>query len=104
MSDVVALLETSNAIHGKSKVRMDEETDQASLSIVSHLYPADCTNILTAMKSIVTSFTDRRHDEELESPFLCKSASCHRAQLYSIIIQTRRRRNARLPHPLRITT
>lgn len=42
----------------KGKGRMVDDSDTA-LSIVSQLYPADCPNLMAAMKSIISSIVDR---------------------------------------------
>ena len=75
MSDVVVLLEQNKVPDNKGKSKMAKEVEDVGPSIVSHIYPADCPNILTAMKSIITSFVSRREDEEsqLEDAFRCKA-------------------------------
>lgn len=67
LADVVTALEQENMPHGKVKGKKRVVDDARSLSVLSHLYPADCSSLMAAMKSIVTSFTDRQQDEESET-------------------------------------
>jgi origin recognition complex subunit 3 len=39
-----------------------EEDDPPPSSYITHLYPSDCSNIMSAMKNLVTGFVDHPPD------------------------------------------
>ncbi|KIP09952.1 hypothetical protein PHLGIDRAFT_115936 [Phlebiopsis gigantea 11061_1 CR5-6] len=63
ISNVVAVLSGGDAPGGKGRARTAKDIEGATPCTISHLYPADCTSLLNATKSLVTSFTNRRDDE-----------------------------------------
>lgn len=73
VSDVVASLER----HGRTTA--SGGGDAHSACIISQLYPADCPNLMTAMKSLVTSFVDRTDEdgEQDNHGIRCKSLHVH---------------------------
>ena len=75
--DVVSILATSNIPHNKGKGRMIQDFEGIAPSVLSHLYPADCSSLLNAMKSLVTSFVDKQEGEDLEpsNGLRCKFSS-----------------------------
>ena len=82
VSDVVARLEqplvqhsTHTKAKGRSKVRK-HSVDTERTCIVSHLYAADCPNLQSAMKAIVTSFVDRQVDESEEEQGCIQCTCC----------------------------
>jgi len=48
LQEVAARLETGS----------DEDDDDASYTLIVHLYPTDCPNITTAMKTMILGFID----------------------------------------------
>jgi hypothetical protein len=40
-------------------VEESEDEDPPPSSYITHLYPSDCSNIMSAMKTLVTGFVDR---------------------------------------------
>ena len=80
MSDVVAVIEYNEGSRDKGKGKMAEQDVDIAPAIVSRIYPADCPNILTAMKSIITSFVSRKDEDEAsesEHVFRCKFLLYH---------------------------
>ena len=43
-------------------VEETEDEDPPPSSYITHLYPSDCSNIMSAMKTLVTGFVDRPPD------------------------------------------
>ena len=73
ITDVASLLESGEvtAAHGgkgKDIIAEDENEDPAvsQTAVVTHLYPADCPNLPSAMKSVITSFVDHQAEEKEE--------------------------------------
>lgn len=87
ITDVTSLLESGEVtaahnVNRKNIIAEDENEDPAvsQTAVVTHLYPADCPNLLSAMKSIITSFVDRQAEgkEEGKQRINCECASVGR--------------------------
>lgn len=70
IADVVAMLDPkttaqrANRKGRKGKGRMvedsDDEANNTTHALVTHVHPTDCTTIMSAMKAIVTGFVDKQ--------------------------------------------
>lgn len=55
---------------GKGRMVKEDELPEGLYSLVTHLHPADCPNLTSAMKSLVSAFVDKQEEEEEEEQAL----------------------------------
>ena len=52
------IADVANRLEANS-VEESEDEDRPPSSYITHLYPSDCSNIMSTMKSLVTGFVER---------------------------------------------